>query len=143
MNTFEKIQNILRIRGELRSKLSLIPYDGTVEVKVIDEKKYLYIRKRTGSKVTSTYVGVFNDDLYNLLLRNSNEAKELRKQIRQIEKALANLGYEEEDLSNEILLNLEFARSNMKTIIYDQAVLEGVSTSFYDVETIKSLLDLK
>lgn len=136
MNTFEKTQNFLRIRAELRSKLSFIPYDGTIEVKVIDEKKYLYIRKRIGGKVTSTYVGAFNDDLYNLLLRNSKEAKELRKQIRQIEKGLATLGYEEEELPNEILLNLEFARANMKTIIYDQAVLEGVSTTFPDTETI-------
>lgn len=136
MNTFEKTQSLLRTRAELRSKLALIPYDGTVEVKNIDEKKYLYIRKRTSGKITSTYVGPFNDDLYNLLLRNSKEAKELRKQIRQIEKTLATLGYEEENLPSEVLLNLEFARTNMKTIIYDQAVLEGVSTTFPDTEAI-------
>lgn len=136
MNTFEKTQSLLRTRAELRSKLALIPYDGTVEVKNIDEKKYLYIRKRTSGKTTSTYVGPFNDDLYNLLLRNSKEAKELRKQIRQIEKTLATLGYEEENLPSEVLLNLEFARTNMKTIIYDQAVLEGVSTTFPDTEAI-------
>lgn len=136
MNNFEKIQELLRIRAELRSRLNLIPYDGTVEVKTVDEKKYLYIRKREGGRVTSTYVGQFNDDLYNLLLKNSKEAKELRKQIRKVEKDLANLGYEEEDLSAETLLNLEFARANMKVIIYDQAVLEGVSTTFPDTETI-------
>lgn len=136
MNNFEKTQSLLRTRAELRSKLALIPYDGSVEVKNIDEKKYLYIRKRTSGKITSTYVGPFNDDLYNLLLRNSKEAKELRKQIRQIEKTLATLGYEEENLPSEVLLNLEFARANMKTIIYDQAVLEGVSTTFPDTEAI-------
>ena len=136
MNNFEKTQSLLRTRAELRSKLALIPYDGSVEVKNIDEKKYLYIRKRTSGKTTSTYVGPFNDGLYNLLLRNSKEAKELRKQIRQIEKTLATLGYEEENLPSEVLLNLEFARANMKTIIYDQAVLEGVSTTFPDTEAI-------
>ena len=136
MNTFEKIQDLLRTRAELRSKLALMPYDGTVEIKIVAEKKYLYIRKRTGNKVTSTYVGPFNDHLYNLLLRNSKESKELRKQIRQVEKALAILGYEEEDLPAETLLNLEFARANMKVIIYDQAILEGVSTTFPDTETI-------
>ena len=35
MNTFEQIQNLLRSRAELRSKLSLISYDGTVEVKTV------------------------------------------------------------------------------------------------------------
>lgn len=136
MNNFEKRQDLLRTRAELRSKLALLPYDGTVEVKTLDEKKYLYIRKRNGGRVTSTYVGPFADDLYNLLLRNSKEAKELRKQIRKVEKDLANLGYEEADLPTETLLNLEFARANMKVIIYDQAVLEGVSTTFPDTETI-------
>ena len=136
MNTFEKTQYLLRTRAELRSKLAHIPYEGTVEVKNVAEKKYLYIRKRNGGKVTSTYVGPFSDDLYNLLLRNSKVAKELRKQIRQVQKALATLGYLEGNLPAETLLNLEFAKANMKVIIYDQAVLEGVSTTFPDTETI-------
>ena len=136
MNIFEKTQNLLRNRAELYSKLALIPYDGTVEVKTIDNKKYLYIRKRVGGRVTSTYVGSYSEDLYNLLLKNSKEAKELRKHIRKIEKDLSNLGYQKVELPAKILLNLEFARSNMKTIIYDQAILEGVSTTFPDIEAI-------
>jgi hypothetical protein len=93
MNTFEKIQDLLRTRAEQRLKLSLIPYDGTVEVKTIGDNKYLYIRKREVGKIKSTYVGPFSDDLYNLLLRNSKEAKELRKQIRLLEKELAKISY--------------------------------------------------
>lgn len=136
MNTFEQIQYLLREKAELNSKLSLIPYDGTVEVKMIEDKKYIYVRKREGGKIKSTYVGLFTDDLYNLMLRNAKEAKELRKKIRQIEKELALLGYAESDLPPKTLLNLEFARANMKVIIYDQAVLEGVSTTFPDTESI-------
>lgn len=136
MNTFEHIQDLLRTRAELRSKLALIPYDGTVEVKVVGDGKYLYIRKRVAGKIASTYVGPYSDDLYNLLLRNSKEARELRKQIRRVERELAELGYEEKDLPADTLLNLEFARANMKTIIYDQAILEGVATTFPDTETI-------
>ncbi|MGP1414136.1 MAG: hypothetical protein ACTTID_03485 [Bacillales bacterium] len=136
MNIFEKTQELLRNRAELNSKLALIPYDGTVEVKTIDNKKYLYIRKRVEGRVTSTYVGSYTEDLYNLLLKNSKEAKELRKHIRKIEKDLSNLGYQKEELPAKILLNLDFARSNMKTIIYDQAILEGVSTTFPDTESI-------
>ncbi len=81
MNTFEQIQNILRTRAELRAKLALIPYDGTVEIKSISEKKYIYVRKRVAGRVSSKYVDPFSDELYNLLLRNSKEAKELRKRI--------------------------------------------------------------
>lgn len=88
------------------------------------------IRKRVGSRLTSTYVDVYSEELYQLLLRNSREARELRKQIRHIEKDLAGLGYEEANLSPRVMLNLDFARANMKVNIYDQAVLEGVATTF-------------
>ena len=40
------------------------------------------------------------------------------------------LGYIENDLSPRIILNIEFARVNIKNLIYDQAVLEVVATTF-------------
>lgn len=46
------------------------------------------------------------------------------------------LGYEDKELSARVLLNLDFARANMKSNIYDQAVLEGVATSFPQTEEI-------
>ena len=136
MNDFELTQSLLRERAELRSKLNLLPYDGTPEVKELSNGKYLYIRKRILDKVTSTYVGPYSDDLYNLLIRNANEAKLFKKSIRNIDKELAKLGYSEEDVKPNVLINLEYARSNMKKIIYDQAVLEGVGTTFPDTEAI-------
>lgn len=35
-----------------------------------------------------------------------------------------------------MLLNIDFARANMKSNIYDQAILEGIATTFPDTETI-------
>ena len=122
-------------RADLYARLNLLPYDGTPEVKE-NGGKYLYMRKRVGSRVTSTYVDVYSDELYQILLRTSREAKELRKQIRRVEKALAALGYNESELSAEVMLNLDFARMNMKLFIYEQAVLEGVATSFPQTEDI-------
>ena len=89
-----------------------------------------------GSRLTSTYVDIYSDDLYQLLLRNSKELRELRKQVRKIEKRLADLGYEANDLDVRVIQNLDFARANMKSNIYDQAVLEGVATSFPQTEDI-------
>lgn len=40
------------------------------------------------------------------------------------------LGYEDRELPRRIVENMDFARENMKSNIYDQAVLEGVATSF-------------
>ena len=135
-NTYSKVQELLHQKADYQARLNLIPYDGTPEIKDRDGQKYLYIRKRVGSRLTSTYVDAYSDELYQLLLRNSKEARELRKLIRRVEKELAALGYEETELSPRVMLNLDFARANMKSNIYDQAVLEGVATTYPQTETI-------
>ena len=136
MNNYPEIQELLEQRADLYARLKLLAYDGTPEIKENNSGKYLYVRKRVGSRVTSTYVDVYSDTLYQLLLRNNAEAKELRKQIRKVEKALSEKGFTENELSSDVLLNLDFARMNMKLSIYDQAVLEGVATSFPQTEDI-------
>lgn len=135
-NKFNEIQFLLRNKAELQARLNLIPYEGTVEIKEIDEKKYLYVRKRIVNKVKSIYVGVYSEELYTVLLRQVKDAKDIKKKIREIEKKLAKLNYNQEELSNEVVLNLDFARANMKSLIYDQAILEGISTTFPDTEAI-------
>ncbi len=133
---YNEIQELLRSRADLQARLNLMPYDGTPEIKERGDGKYLYVRKRVAGKQTSTYVGAYTEELYNLLLRNTREAREIRKELRSIEKKLAAAGYSEDELSAEVVNNIEFARANMKTNIYDQAVLEGVATSFPQTEEI-------
>ena len=136
MPVFDEIQSVLRERADLNARLSLIPYEGTPEIKEVSGKDYLYVRKRIGSKVTSTYVGPYSDELYQLLVRNTRDARGLRKQLRRLEKKLVELGYQEGELPPRVIQNLDFARANMKANIYDQAVLEGVATSFPQTEEI-------
>lgn len=136
MSPFDEIQAVLRERADLNARLSLIPYEGTPEIKEVKGQKYLYTRKRMGSRVTSTYVGAYSDDLYQLLLRSTKEARELRKQLRRLDKKLADLGYQEGELAPRVMQNLDFARANLKSSIYDQAILEGVATSFPQTEEI-------
>ncbi|MGM9614670.1 MAG: Fic family protein [Oscillospiraceae bacterium] len=135
-NNYSQIQELLQKRADFQARLNLLPYDGSPEVKDRGDKKYLYVRKRVGSRLTSTYVDVYSDELYQLLLRNAREARELRKNIRHIDKELAALGYANTELSPRVQLNLDFARANMKSNIYDQAVLEGVATTFPQTEDI-------
>ena len=127
---------MLRSRADLNARLNLMPYDGTPEIKERGNGKYLSVRKRVAGKQTSTYVGTYTEELYNLLLRNSREAREIRKSLRSIEKQLVAAGYFEDELSTDVINNIEFARTNMKMNIYDQAVLEGVATSFPQTEEI-------
>lgn len=136
MSNTSQIRELLQERAALQAKLNLLPYDGSPEVKEVNHKQYLYVRKRIGSRLTSTYVGAYSDELYNLLLQNARDAREYRKQIRHLDKALAELGYVASELSPEVIRNLEFARANMKTSIYEQAILEGVSTTFPQTEDI-------
>ena len=136
MASIEDIRVLIQEKAELEARLSLIPYDGSPEIKENKSGKYLYVRKRVGGKLTSKYVDVYSDELYQLLLRNTREARELKKAIRMIDKRLAEAGYEKTDLSADIILNLDLARANLKTSIYDQAVLEGVSTTFPQTEDI-------
>ena len=130
---YYEIKELLLKKSELNARLNLMPYIGTPEIKEREGGKYLYVRNRVLGKKTSTYVGVYTDDLYNLLLRN---ARIINRELRQIEKELTRLGYLENNLSKEVIINIDFARANMKSNIYDQAVLEGIATSYMQTEEI-------
>lgn len=133
---YSAIEELLQQRADIQARINLMPYDGTPEIKDHGGSKYLYIRKRISGKLTSTYVDVYSDHLYQLLLRNAKELKELNKTLRKINRELIALGYEDKELSIRVVQNLDFARANMKSNIYDQAVLEGVATSFPQTEDI-------
>ena len=135
MNYYE-MQELLNRQAECRAKINLIPFDGSIEIKTISGEKYLYARKRKGGKNTSTYIDVYSDERYEVLIRQASELRSLKRELRKIEKELAGLGYSDEELSPRVLLNIDFARANVKTLIYDQAVLEGISTTFPQTDAI-------
>ena len=135
-NNYPEIQELLQQKADYQARLNLLPYDGSPEIKEQGGKQYLYIRKRIANRLTSEYVDVYSDTLYQTLLRNARESRELKKQIRKIGKQLAQLGYTESELSDRVMLNIDFARANMKSSIYDQAVLEGVATTYPQTEDI-------
>lgn len=136
MNDLVKIQALLEDKADCQARLNLLPYDGSPEIKEQNGSRYLYVRKRIAGKLTSTYVDAYSDELYQLLLKNAKDARVLRKRIRQIERELTSLGYKDSELSSRVLQNIDFARANMKSNIYDQAVLEGVGTTFPQTEEI-------
>ena len=136
MNEFNEIYLLLQEKADYQARINMIPYDGSPEIKENESGKYLYIRKRVGSRLTSSYVGIYTDDLYKILIRDSKELRKLKKNIRSIDKKLAELGYKSSELDPRVILNIDFAKSNMKSNIYDQAVLEGVATSFPQTEDI-------
>ena len=136
MNDYEKIQVLLTQKAEKLARVKLIPFDGSIEVKEINGEKYIYARKRVGGKNKSTYLDVYSDTQYDYLSRQAQELRALKRELRQIDRALSELGYSEEELSPRVMLNIDFARANVKSLIYDQAVLEGISTTFPQTDAI-------
>jgi prophage maintenance system killer protein len=136
MDKPEEIRELLNEKASNEARIRLLPYNGSPEIKEIEGKRYLYVRKRELDRNTSTYVGPYTDELYQMLVRNNAERRSINKQLRLIDKKLAQLGYSETELSPRVKLNIDFARANVKSLIYDQAILEGVATTFALTEDI-------
>lgn len=127
---------LLNEKSELQSKIRSSIFDGSIEVKTVSNEKYIYVRKREAGRYKSTYIDKYNDELYALALKQAQELRAAKRDLRKVEKQLAELGYSENELSPRVRLNIDFARANVKSLIYDQAVLEGVSTTFPQTEAI-------
>ena len=130
-----EIIELLQNRQVLEHKLSSLIY-GTDEIRDNNSKKYIYVHYREDGIALTKYVGEYSDDLYNLVLNNSREAKEIKKNIRDISKRLKKLNYIEEDLKEGVKLNIDFAKRHLVDTIYKQARLEGIATTFADTESI-------
>ena len=130
-----EIMNLIRNKQTMESELANLAY-GSVEIREKDANKYIYVHYRENGIALTKYVGEYSEQLYNLVLNNSIKAKELKKQIREIGKKLKQLNYIEEELSDNVEYNIDFAKRHLVDTIYKQAILEGVATTFADTESI-------
>ena len=130
-----EIMSLLQNKQLLEQKLQSLAY-GSVEIREKDSSKYIYVHYREDGVALTKYVGEYTEELYNLILNNSITAKELKKQIREINKKLKQLNYVEEELSEKVKQNIDFAKRHLVDTIYKQAILEGVATTFADTESI-------
>lgn len=130
-----EIMNLLQSKQVLEHELQSLAY-GSVEIRENESNKYIYVHYREDGVALTKYVGEYSDELYNLVLNNSIKAKQLKKQIREIIKKLKQLNYTEEELSEKVEQNIDFAKRHLVDTIYKQAILEGVATTFADTESI-------
>ena len=130
-----EIMNLLKQKQELTIRLNTLIY-GSVEIRENENKKYIYVHYREDGILNTKYVGEYSDDLYNLILNNTNTAKIIKKDIKNIEKELKKLNYIDKELDEKIAINIDFAIRHMVDTIYKQAVLEGIATTFADTENI-------
>ena len=130
-----EIMNLLQSKQTLTKELNNLIY-GSVEIREKDSNKYIYVHYREDGILLTKYVGEYSDNLYNLILNNSIKAKELKKEVKKIEKQLRQLNYIDEELTPQVELNIDFAKRHLVDTIYKQAILEGVTTTFADTENI-------
>mgnify|MGYP000883999750 FL=1 len=130
-----EIMNLLQDKQVLEHELQTLAY-GSVEIRENNSKKYIYVHFREDGVALTKYVGEYSDELYNLVLNNSIKAKELKRKIREIKKKLKQFNYIEEELSEKVEKSIDFAKRHLVNTIYDQAILEGVATTFADTESI-------
>jgi len=109
---------------------------GTVEIRDVKGGKYIYLHKRVSGLNRTFYVGGYNEALYNQILKNNMDSREIKREIRFINSRLKKAGYVQTELSERIQTNIDFAKRNMVDTIYKQAVLEGIAVTFLDTETI-------
>ncbi len=126
---------LLQEKEVLESRLEKMNY-GSIEIRETNGKKSLYVHRRANGLQVTKYVGLFSEELANLILSNNIVAKDLKKKLKAIKKELLNIEYRNEELNDLVKLNIDIARRNLVDSIYKQAKLEGVATTYSDTETI-------
>lgn len=130
-----KILDLLNQKQIKQYELEKMIY-GSVEIRDKDNSKYIYTHTKEDGLQSTKYIGEYSEELHNLILNNNIKAKEIKKEIRRIEKTLKELNYVDEELTKEVSINIDFARKHLADTIYKQAVLEGVATTLTDIENI-------
>lgn len=123
---------LLRNKEELEHELQKLVY-GSIEIR---DNKYIYVHYREDGIVLTNYVGEYSDELYNLILNNNIKSKIIKKQIKDINNKLKKLNYIEEEVSENVGKNIDFAKRHIVDTIYKQAILEGIATTYADTENI-------
>lgn len=130
------ITELLNEKKQLQNQLDSM-FHGSIEIREKNNKKYIYVHFRQDGVLSTKYAGEYSDVLYNLIVNNTNHAKEIKKRIKEINKQLKELGYVETNGVDEMVaINIDLARRNLVDSIYKQSMLEGVATTYSDTETL-------
>jgi len=135
-NREQLIKQLLNEKKDLERQINDANFKGYPEIKEISGKKYVYLRYKKYDRLSSKYAGVYSEDFYNGLKDLSRSIKELKTKLRGVNTKLTKLGISIDALPPNVLLNIDYVRNNINNIIYEQAVVEGVSATFLDTEEI-------
>lgn len=130
------LNELLSEKNQITEQLNSLTY-GSIEIREKDSKQYIYVHYRYDGLLTTKYVGQYSDVLYNLIRNNTALAKNLKKRLKEINKELKGLHYVESNgVDEKVAINIDLARRYLVDSVFKQAMLEGVATTYSDIETI-------
>ncbi len=132
-----EIAKLLQEKNLIEIRLEKMIY-GSIEVRVSNNKRFIYVHLRENGKLRSKYIGEYSADLYNVILENNNTARAYKKRLREIKKELQKENHVKETIDEDVSLNIDLARRNLVDSVYKQAMLEGVATTYSDTEALVS-----
>ncbi len=134
MNNIELLE--LLTKKEIKQfELDSLLY-GSIEIRNNNDKKYIYVHTYNDGIKSTKYIGDYTDVLYKMICEQNIAAKEIKKELRMINKKLEALNYVDKDLGEDVQNNIDFARRHLVDTIYQQAILEGVATTIANTEKI-------
>lgn len=132
------IENYIMIRNEINAIKEAIEslIHGSIEIREVGQSKFIYVHYRSAGILQTKYVGEYNDELANLIVRNNQKVKELNKKLKELTKKVQYFETEPFDLEERTKVNIDLARRNLVDSIYKQSMLEGVATTYSQTETL-------
>ena len=127
-----ELVNMIQKKKYYLDRLESLVY-GSLDIRERDNKKYIYVHYRKDGKVVTKYVGEYSDSLYNQILSNNIEVKEINKRIKIIQKYIEDNNYYEQDLNDNIKDNIDRVRENIDVLLYDLVKLEDINITHENI----------
>ena len=126
---------LTRRRQDLQARLDNLLW-GSVEIRSNAHGQRVYLHRRESGVARTIYVGETSDQLTEQINRDNVTAREVKRQLRLVDKQLLAAGGLPYNLPDAVQRNVDLAKRNLVNTIYDQAILEDVAVTFADTETI-------
>jgi len=139
--------NLVQLLDEkikIENWLSSVWY-GSIETRVRTSKKYIYVHYRNKDKLITKYAGEYSARLVNIIYENTMLAKELKKRLKVVNKQLKTLNYVEKDLKPTAKNSMNFIKSNLTNLIFNQVLFDDIDISYSSVDSLvqnDSIIDL-
>ncbi len=132
-NKYRIIELIQKLKF-LENKLDSLTY-GSLDIR---NNKYIYVHYRKDGKIKTEYAGEYSEELYNTIIKNNEEVKDIKKEMKEIKKELLSKKYKIEAIDENIHNTVTLLNERIEEIIYYQAKIDNNDITREDISNILS-----